>query len=221
MGSLGPRLVIFGGVCCLLLAACGSAALPSARPEKMVTRAQIRALPVLTAPLTACRVLAFTHAAAQEAEPKVAFVGLSGSRITAQGVPRPEGDWQATYVGTLPVKKVPESGLSPTQPRFRHVTVTVTGQGHSHVQVNELAGMPLGQAFFDAPMPTVDSHMVLERARVLRPSQPLDAEVRLVLTGLLGSHHFHELVWKVHAATQVGFERPLVFNATTGAPVSR
>lgn len=226
MLARGPRKLLFLGGCCLLLAACGQSAVAgvparAALTQKVAATLQARSMPVVSGPLTACQVLAYTHAVARKEAPSAAFVGLSGTRITQQGVPRPEGEWQVSYVTTEASQRPPQPGDGPSRPRFHQVVVTVTGLGQATVRVDELPGLPLGQAFFDAPMPPVDSHAVLERARMLRPSQPLSAEVRLILTGILGPQHFHQLVWKVHSATQVGFERPLVFSATTGAPVTR
>lgn len=225
MGAWRLRKGLAGFVSGLMLGACGSLSSPlddvRVSHPAASARLQARSLPVVSGPLTACRVLSTMHDASRGEAPRAAFVSLHGTRITHNGTPRPEGEWRATYITTEPHNLPLKADSLLSRAHYKQVIVTVTGSGNMFLHVDELAGLPLGQAFFDAPMPPVDSHAILERARVLRPSQPLSSEVRLILTGLMGPHHFHELVWKLHSTVQGGFERPLVFSATTGAPVLR
>lgn len=170
-------------------------------------------------PLTACAVLQATHGLAQQADPHAAFTMLLGSGIAGDGLPTEEGEWQAHYQGTEPVNA---GGRKPmVQPLYRHIAITVDRAGRLRLEVVEQPGMPLGQAFFDRPMPQIDSRAAIAHARTMRPAQPLDGEFQLTLTGMMNATHFQELVWKVQVPHAAGFSTPVVFNASTGLPLKR
>jgi len=209
----------------LLLTGCGPTrpgVTPSAAPRAgmLATRASVPG--AIAGPVTACAVLATAHVLARRAEPHAAFTALVGTRIGVDGLPAAQGEWQVHYVGTEPAAQAlgRKPGV-PGLPTYRHVAVTATAGGDVRVEVTEQPGMPLGQAFFDAPMPRIDSQAAIAHARMMRPTQPAAGEFQLTLGGSMSPAHFQELVWKVQAPIQSGLARPVVFNATTGLPVDR
>lgn len=207
----------------LAIAGCGTlrVAPGSSAPLRPATALGARTVAPLSVegPLTACAVLQATHALAQQADPHAAFTMLLGSGIAGDGLPAEDGEWQAHYQGTEPVTGGSRKPMA--QPLYRHIAVTVDAAGRVRLEVVEQPGMPLGQAFFDRPIPKLDSRAAIAHARTMRPAQPLDVEFQLTLTGMMNATHFQELVWKVQAPYAAGFSSPVVFNASTGLPLKR
>jgi hypothetical protein len=212
----------------LLVGACGTTPRPAApaapkAPAVLAARALEKASETspLERPYTARHVLAYGHAVARLLDTKAAFTSLTGTRIGVNGEPVRGGEWQLTYVGTEPVAQAAKKGSNPYQQIYRRITVVIPADGKPRVDNVEAEGMPLGQCFYDAPMPEVDSNHVIERARTLRPGDPGQGGYRLVLAGLMTQSHFQELVWKVSRATQGTADRPLMIHASTGEPILR
>lgn len=209
----------------LVLTACGTNRPAAVAPAATKAPTAIaRALAVaeetspLERPLTARAVLAYGNAAARLLDAKAAFTNLTGTRIGLNGEPVKGGEWQLSYVGTEPVKEPAAARRNPYQQIFRRINVVVPADGRPRAEVVEVQGMPLGQCFYEAPMPAVDSDEVIEKLRLMRPESPAQGGFRLVLAGLMSQSHFQELVWKVNRATQ-GADRPLMIHATTGEPI--
>jgi hypothetical protein len=165
-------------------------------------------------------VLPATHVLARQADRNAAFTTLVGTRIGTDGLPLEGSDWQAHYVGTEPVNAGVRKPGPPAMQFYRHITIAVSASGNVRMEVVEQPGMPLGQAFFDAPVPLIDSQAAIAHARVMRPTHPADGEFQLTLGGSMSHAHFQELVWKVQAPVQSGLSRPVVFSASTGLPVA-
>ena len=173
----------------------------------------------LEQPYTARAVLAYGHAAARLLDAKAAFTGLTGTRIGVDGEPVRGGEWHLTYVGTDPVPN-PAARTNPYQQTYRRITIVVPADGKPRADVVEAQGLPLGQCFYDAPLPEIDSNAVIDKARALRPDGGAHGGYRLVLAGLMTQAHFQELVWKVSRATQSA-DKPLMIHAGTGEPIIR
>lgn len=209
----------------LALTACGASRPATVAPAAAKAPTAIaRALAVaeetspLERPLTARAVLAYGNAAAKLLDAKAAFTNLTGTRIALNGEPVKGGEWQISYVGTEPVKEPASRRSNPYQQIYRRINVVIPADGKPRADVQEVQGMPLGQCFYEAPMPEIDSDAVIEKLRVMRPEAPAQGGFRLVLTGLMSQSHFQELVWKVNRATQ-GADKPLMIHATTGEPI--
>lgn len=170
-------------------------------------------------PLTARRVLGVTHGMAERVDAHAAFTALLGTHIEGEGLPGDEGEWQAHYQGTEPSQSLLRRPGA--LPLFRHIVITVNPKGHVRIEIEEQPGMPLGQAFFERPMPELDSRAAIVHARRMRPTHPLTGEYQLTLTGMMNAAHFQELVWKVQIPQSSHFSAPVVFNASTGEPVKR
>jgi len=206
-----------------LLGACGAQRLTAApaavRPLQATAVARALAAADATSPLekpcTARVVLNYGNAVAKMLDGKAAFTSLTGTRVGVQGAPLSGGSWVLTYVGTEASGKAPGN---PYQTLHKRITITVPPDAKPKVDVQDAEGLPLGMCYYDAPMPEIDSHLAIDKAREMRPSEPTQGGYRLVLQGLMNAQHFQELVWKVGRATQ-GAERPLTLNATTGEPI--
>jgi hypothetical protein len=208
----------------LLLAGCSAvrpSALTAAAPRTQALAARSIAPDAIEGPLTACRVLAATHVLARTTDRHAAFTTLVGTHIGAEGLPLDGGGWEVHYVSTEPVHGAARKPGVPSLPLFRHMTISANAAGHVRIEVAEQPGMPLGQAFFDAPMPRIDSRAAIAHARTMRPTQPSEGEFQLTLGGSVSPAHFQELVWKVQAPVQSGLGRPVVFSASTGMPIER
>ena len=96
----------------------------------------------------------------------------------------------------------------------RRITVSIDAEGVPTVTEATEAGMPLGVAFLDAPVPEVDSCDVL---KILRKERPASTHAPIERMSLQGHpRDFSMLLWKITpAATQSG-ERPVTLNAHTG-----
>lgn len=209
----------------LALTACGASA-TFAPAATRAPAAVARALAVaeeaqpLERPYTARAVLTYGHAAARLLDAKAAFTNLTGTRIGLDGEPVRGGEWHLSYVGTEPVANPSVARQNPYQQIFRRITIVVPADGRPRAEVVEAQGMPLGQCFYEAPIPEIDSHQVIAKVRELRPDASAQGGYRLVLTGLMSQTHFQELVWKVSRATQ-GADKPLMIHAGTGEPILR
>lgn len=209
-----------------LLTACGAdrpamVAPAAAKAPAAIARALAtadKAVP-LERPYTARAVLSYGHAAARLLDAKAAFTSLTGTRIDADGEPARGGEWILSYVGTEPVASPAKRG-NPYLQIYRRITIVVPADGKPRADVVEAQGLPLGQCFFEAPMPEVDSDSVIFKARALRPEAPGQSSYRLVLAGLMSQAHFQQLVWKVSQATQSA-GKPLVIHAATGEPIGQ
>lgn len=209
----------------LLLTACGNVRPAAVAPATVKAPPAIaRALAVAEAsvplerPYTARAVLNYGHAAARLLDAKAAFTSLTGTRIGVNGEPVRGGEWHLSYVGTEPVAS--PSRTNPFAQIYRRITIVIPADGKPRADVLEAQGLPLGQCFYEAPMPEVDSDVVIDKARVLRPGSSAQSGYRLVLAGLMNQAHFQELVWKVSQTTQ-GADKPLMIHASTGEPILR
>ncbi len=194
-----------------------SAKVPAAIARALAVAEETSAL---DRPYTARAVLTYGHAAARLLDAKAAFTNLTGTRIGVNGEPVRGGEWQLSYVGTEPVANPNKTRSNPYQQIFRRINIVVPADGKPRAEVVEVQGMPLGQCFYEAPMPEVDSDTVIDKVRELRPDASAQGGYRLVLTGLMSQSHFQELVWKVSRATQ-GADKPLMIHAGTGEPILR
>lgn len=196
-----------------LLAGCGTT--PTAlAPVRAAGIHQAKA--AIDGDVTAKSVLTYSHAAAHQLDPKAAFVGLTGTRIGADGTPVKNGEWVVQYVGG---NVTPATGGNPYAPVTRRILIKVDDKGEATVSVTEEPGMPLGVCYFDSPMPAIDSIDALKAAKRLQPGGLQTPVARMALTGQMTPKHLQRLVWKVGIATQAG-DRPIALDAQTGQPVT-
>lgn len=205
----------------LLLSACGVTSAPAASQRVGAATAKsavTQRLGNLEGPLTANRVLKYTHAVARQLDAKASFTGLTGTNIEFDGRPTGEGTWTVQYIGSeveSPVKKTNPYSNKLT----RRITVVVTAEGVPTVTESTESGMPLGVAYLDSPLPEVDSSDVL---RIMRKERPATANAPIERMSLTGHpRDFSLLLWKITPATTTqSAERPLTINAHNGTIVS-
>lgn len=210
-------LLLTAAVC---LTACGTAGSPLAATAKRAGVAKAanatQALAPLEGALTANHVLAYAHAAAKQVDAKAAFTGLSGTWIGADGEPTEKGSWTVQYLGSDLAP--PKGAKNPYGNKLtRRIAVSVDGHGQPTVTVTEVAGLPLGLAYLDSPLPELDSSDVLRLVRKERPAASHYPIERMSLT--VHPRDFQVMLWKVGTATQSS-DRPLTINANTGAIVT-
>lgn len=191
-----------------LLVGCGTTPAVHA-PLRAAGPAQAKA--AVDGDVTAKSVLAYSHTAARQLDPKAAFVGLTGTRIGADGAPVKHGEWIVQYVGS----PVASANGNPYAPATRRILIKVDAEGEATVTVTEEPGMPLGVCYFDAPMPAVDSTDALRAAKKYQPGGLQTPVARMTLTGQMTPRQLQRLVWKVGTATQAG-DRPVALDAQTG-----
>lgn len=205
------RLLAIAGLTTLLVG-CGAA--PAAHAP-LRTAGVLQSKAAVDGDVTAKSVLAFSHAAARQLDPKAAFVGLTGTRIGADGTPVKRGEWIVQYVGT---SVAPTTG-NPYAPITRRILVKVDAAGEATVTTTEEPGMPLGVCYFDAPMPAIDSQDALRVAKRLQPGGMQTPVARMTLAGQMTAKQMQRLIWKVGTATQAG-DRPIALDAQTGQPIT-
>ncbi|MFN3428719.1 MAG: hypothetical protein ACK46X_02070 [Candidatus Sericytochromatia bacterium] len=209
------------------LTACGNAGSPLAAtaqragvalPKASLAQAAnaTQTLAPLEGALTANRVLAFAHAAAKQVDAKAAFTGLSGNWIGTDGEPTDKGTWTVQYLGS---DLAPPKGVkNPYGNKLtRRIAISVDGKGIPTVTVTEVAGLPLGLAYLESPLPELDSSDVLRLVRKERPAAAQHPIERMSLT--VHPRDFQVMLWKVGTTTQSS-DRPLTINANTGAIVT-
>jgi hypothetical protein len=209
------------------LTACGTAGSPLAATAQRTgvtlpkaSLAQVanatQTLAPLEGALTANHVLAYAHAAAKQIDAKAAFTGLSGTWIGADGEPTEKGSWTVQYLGSDLAP--PKGAKNPYGNKLtRRMAVSVDGKGQATVIVTEVAGLPLGLAYLDSPLPELDSSDVLRLVRKERPAASQYPIERMSLT--VHPRDYQVMLWKVGIATQSS-DRPLTINANTGAIVT-
>ena len=217
--SLPIRLLALAGLATALVG-CGAAPVAHA-PVRAAGIHQAKAATtsgvtrVTDGDVTAKSVLAYSHAAARQLDPKAAFIGLTGTRIGADGTPVKHGEWVVQYV----VGSVPGAPANPYGPSTRRILIKVSAAGEATTTVTEEPGMPLGVCYFDAPMPAVDSVDALKTAKKHQPGGLQTPVARMTLAGQMSPRQLQRLIWKVGMATQAG-DRPFALDAQTGQPIA-
>lgn len=199
-----------------ILAGCGThpAATPAARAPRMVQAAGVEVRP-FDGPAGARDVLAYAGAAARQLDPVAMFMSLTGTKIDQTGVTAIDGTWVAQYVGS---NVAPPAGqqANPYMPWIRRITVTVKADGHASVRQSKQQGLPLGVGFFDDVSQALDSADVLRAFHQQRPTATQGPIATMTLAGMVGSHHFAMLVWRVDASAEADDTPELLLDATSG-----
>ncbi len=191
----------------LLLSACGVSPAPTAKAVSA------KRLATLDGPLTASRVLKYSHSVARQLDAKASFTGLLGVHIDLDGKPSGDGSWTVNYVGSE-VEGPAKKGNPYSNKLTRRIAVSVDAAGVPTVTETTEGGMPLGVAFLDSPVPEVDSCDVL---KILRKERPASTHAPIERMSLMGHpRDFSMLLWKITPATTQNGERPVTLNAHTG-----
>lgn len=200
-----------------LLAGCGHAATPAAVAVRAASVAADSVAKPFDGPTRANEVLAYANAAARALDEHAAFVSLTGTQIEGTGMPGASGKWALEYVGgDMPAPA--GQPVNPYMPWTRRITIVVAADGHARVHQSAQFGLPLGVSFEDSPMPAIDSPDVfrLFYAHQADPTRARATINQMTLTGIVGAHHFAQLVWRVGLQTTASQTPPMLMDANTG-----